>query len=116
METAVRGVLKKKCVLRNFTKFTGKHLCQSLFFNKLIVFFLIVSFLSPEPCNFIKKETQAQVFSCQFCDISKNTFFYRTPLDDCFWHYKTPIIKPFEKVNLKKILIKKFFVKSRAIY
>ena len=22
----------KKCVLRNFTKFTGKHLCQSLFF------------------------------------------------------------------------------------
>ena len=24
----------KKGVLRNFTKFTGKHLCQSLFFNK----------------------------------------------------------------------------------
>ena len=23
----------KKVVLRNFTKFTGKHLCQSLFFN-----------------------------------------------------------------------------------
>ena len=28
----------------------------------------------------IKKETQAQVFSCEFCEISKNTFFYRTPL------------------------------------
>ena len=25
----------KKSVLRNFTKFTGKHLCQSLFFNKV---------------------------------------------------------------------------------
>ena len=25
--------------------------------------------------NFIKKETLAQVFSCQFCEISKNTFF-----------------------------------------
>ena len=25
----------KKGVLRNFTKFTGKHLCQSLFFIKL---------------------------------------------------------------------------------
>ena len=25
--------------------------------------------------NFIKKETLAQVFSCQFCKISKNTFF-----------------------------------------
>ena len=25
----------KKVVLRNFPKFTGKHLCQSLFFNKV---------------------------------------------------------------------------------
>ena len=30
-------------------------------------------------CNFIKKETLTQVFSCEFCKISKNTFFYRTP-------------------------------------
>ena len=28
-------VFCKKVVLRNFTKFTGKHLCQSLFFNKV---------------------------------------------------------------------------------
>ena len=28
-----------------------------------------------EDCNFIKKETLAQVFSCEFCEISKNTFF-----------------------------------------
>ena len=28
-------VLCKKGVLRNFTKFTGKHQCQSLFFNKV---------------------------------------------------------------------------------
>ena len=30
----------------------------------------------PEPkfCSFIKKETLAQVFSCEFCEISKNTF------------------------------------------
>ena len=26
-------------------------------------------------CNFIKKETLAQVFSCEFCEISKSTFF-----------------------------------------
>ena len=26
-------------------------------------------------CNFVKKETLAQVFSCEFCEISKNTFF-----------------------------------------
>ena len=28
-------VFYRKCVLRNFAKFTGKHLCQSLFFNKV---------------------------------------------------------------------------------
>ena len=26
-------------------------------------------------CNFIKKKALAQVFSCEFCEISKNTFF-----------------------------------------
>ena len=35
-------------------------------------------------CNFIKKETLAQVLSCELCEIFKNTFFYGTPLDDCF--------------------------------
>ena len=30
-------------------------------------------------CNFIEKETLAQVFSCEFCEIQKNTFSYRTP-------------------------------------
>ena len=29
----------------------------------------------PQACNFIKKETLAQVFSCKFCENSKNTFF-----------------------------------------
>ena len=31
-------------------------------------------------CSLIKKETLAQVFSCEICKISKNTFFDRTPL------------------------------------
>ena len=30
--------------------------------------------------NSQEKEALAQVFSCEFCDISKNTFSYRTPL------------------------------------
>ena len=45
-----------------------KHLCQCLFLNKVA-----------GACNFIKKEALAQVFSCEFCKISKNTFSYRTP-------------------------------------
>ena len=43
-------VFYKKGVLWNFTRFTGKHLCQSL----------------------------AQVFFCEFCGISKNTFLQNT--------------------------------------
>ena len=59
----------RKGVLRNFAKFTGKHLCLSLFFNK-------VAGLRPGTAyNFIKKETLAQVFSYEFCEISKNTIF-----------------------------------------
>ena len=50
----------KKCVLRNFTKFTGKHLPQSLFFNKVA-------------------GLRRELFSCEFCEISKNTFTCRTP-------------------------------------
>ena len=53
----------KKGILRNFAKFTEKHLCQSLFFNKVT------------GLNFIKNETLAQVFSSEFGEISKNTFF-----------------------------------------
>ena len=49
----------RKGFLRNLAKFTGKHLCQSLFFNKV----------------FIKKDALVQAFSCKFCEISKNIFF-----------------------------------------
>ena len=58
-------VFCKKGVVRNVSKFTGKHLCHSLFFNKVAG---------------RKKEALARVFSCEFCEISKNTVFYRTPL------------------------------------
>ena len=60
-------VFCKKGALGKFTIFTGKHLCQSFFFNK-------------ETCNFIKKVTLAQAFACEFCEISMNTFFHRTAL------------------------------------
>ena len=62
-------VFCEKGDVRNFAKFTGKHLCQSLFFNKV----------AGQARNFIKKETLAQVFSREFCEIYKNTFFYSTP-------------------------------------
>ena len=33
-----------------------------------------------DACNFIKEETLAQVFSCDFWENFKNTFFHRKPL------------------------------------
>ena len=38
IRSSCREVFCKKNVLRNFAKFTGKHLCQSLLFNKVAVF------------------------------------------------------------------------------
>ena len=32
-----------------------------------------------QACNFIKEETLVQVFSCEFCEIFKSSFFDRTP-------------------------------------
>ena len=55
----------RKGVLRNIAKFTGKHLCQSLFFNKVAVLRSVT----------IKKETLVQVFSCEFWEISINTSY-----------------------------------------
>ena len=55
----------KKGVLRHFAQFTGKHLCQSFFFNKLAAL---------GPATLLKKETVAQVFPCEFYEISKTTF------------------------------------------
>ena len=60
----------KKRVLGNFTKSTGKHLCQRLFLNKVAGLW---------PVALLKKKYLALVFSCEFCEISKNTFSYRTP-------------------------------------
>ena len=60
-------VFCEKGVLTNFAKFKRKHLCQK------------TPVLRPQACNFIKKEIMAHAFSCEFCEIYKSTFFYKTP-------------------------------------
>ena len=35
IRSSLPEVISKKGVLKNFAKFTGKHLCQNLFFNKV---------------------------------------------------------------------------------
>ena len=54
----------KKGVLRNFAKFTGKHLCQSLFFNKVA---------GLRPATLLKKRLWHRCFPVNFAK------FLRTP-------------------------------------
>ena len=56
----------KKGVLKNFEKFTRKHLCQSVLFNRVA---------DLRPATLLKRAQMAQMFLCEFCKIFKNTYF-----------------------------------------
>ena len=61
-------------------------------------------FCKKRPANFIKKEPLPQVFSCEFCEISKNTFF-------------TENLRTTASSNIKDILCwKREFWKTFAYY
>ena len=59
-KAAAQRCSAKKSVLKNFGKFAEKTLS---------------SLKLPEDCNSIKKETPAQIFSYQFCEVFKSTYF-----------------------------------------
>ena len=69
----------KKDVLRNFSKFTGKHLRQSLFFNKIAGF---------RPANLLKKRLWHRYFPKNFAKFLRTPFlqntFARPLLDEIF--------------------------------
>ena len=54
----------RKCVLRNFKKFTGKHLCQSLFFDKDA---------GLRPATLLKRDSNTGV-SCEYCKSLRTAF------------------------------------------
>ena len=57
-------VFCKKGILRNFAKFTGKHLCQSLFLKKIV---------GPRPAILLKRRLWHRYFPANFAK------FLRTP-------------------------------------
>ena len=59
----------KKGVLRNFTKFTGKHLCQSLFFDKVA---------GLRPATLLKKRLWHRCFAVNFAKILRTPFLQNT--------------------------------------
>ena len=62
----------KKVFLKHLVKFIAKYLCQGLFFDK---------FAGLRPVILLKR-SPTQVFSSEFCEIFKNTFFHTTPSVD----------------------------------
>ena len=99
-----QGCSVKKAV-RNFKKVTGKHLCHSLFFNKVA-----------GACNFNKKEALAQVFSCEFLEFSANSFFteHLWSTASTLFHFLLPDVKfTLDKINsLDKALFLFLFICS----
>ena len=62
-------------------------------------------------CNFIKKVTPTQVFSCEFYEIFKNIFFYRTPSGLHFGSHQRPYfytLLPFN-TRYRNVLFQVFF-------
>ena len=69
----------QKDIYKNF----AKYLCQKTpvpesFLNKIA---------GLRTTNLLKKEILAQLFSCEFCEILKNTFFYGTSLVAAFYGF-----------------------------
>ena len=68
-EAATGGVLSKKGVLNNFAKFIGKHLCQSLFFNKV---------KGLRPSTLLKKRLWYRWFPVDFAKFLRILFLQNT--------------------------------------
>ena len=89
------GVFCKKGVLRKFAKITGKHLCQSLFFNKVAGLRLATS---------LKKRLWHRCFPVNFAKFLRTSFF----IEHLWW-----LLLFFRKTKVSKMLgfIKYFQVK-----
>ena len=87
-------VFCKKGVLRYFTKFTGKHLCQSFFFNK---------FEDLRPEALLKKRLWHRCFPVKFMK------FPRTPFitEHLWWLFLGGVVKKYQLMDyfiFKKVL------------
>ena len=108
--TSHSQMFSKIGVSQNFTKFTGKHPCWSLLFNK-------VSGL--QPANFLKNRLRHRCFSFNFSNFLKTPFwqntsrwlflclpvnfsehlFYRTPWGDYLFHVQVAGFQPAHTIK-----------------
>ena len=107
-------MLWKKGVLRNYAKFVGKHLCQSLFFNKV----------AGLPATLLKKRLWHRCFPVNFAkflrEISKNTFTFfkntsgRPTMFSCFTFGRPNVLMFFENLQKKHVTFEGFFTKVNS--
>ena len=64
----------------------------------------------PQACNFIKMETLTQVFSCEFCEISKNTFL----VEQLQWLLLQ--VNILDKIKMTKVSILIYVICQSAIF
>ena len=82
-EAATRSLLQKKIgVLKNFTKFTGKYLCQSPFFNK-------VASLRAATSTLLKKRLWHWCFLVNFAKLLRTPFLQNTSRRLLLWLVQT---------------------------
>ena len=72
-------IFLKKGVLRNFAKFTGNHLCQRLFFNKVAGLRLIFDEVAGlRPATLLKKSLWHRYFPVNFAKFLRTPFLQST--------------------------------------
>ena len=92
-EVVTRRCSVKKIVLKNFRKFTGKHLCWSILLNKVV------------NLRLYSKRGSNTGFSCEFCE-NFNNIFFRTSATSYFWKWmrSKEQLKSLEDLAVTQIL------------
>ena len=110
-KAATGGVLLNECS-GNFAKFTGKQLCQSLFFNKVA---------GSGPATLLKRDSGAVVFLWILLNFLEH-FFYRTTasvvwvnvkflvLNEIHVQHEPAVFLTDQAVKLHLIYVKKIFL------
>ena len=91
-------VFCKNGVLRSFTKFTVKHLCQSLFFSKVA---------GRRPATLLKKRLWHRCFPVNFVKFLRTSFF----TERLWWLLLKGVLRSFAKFTGKDLYQSLFFYK-----
>ena len=94
------GMFCEKGLLKNFTKFTEKHLCRSLIFNKVA---------GRRSTTLLKRGIQRSSFPVMFATLSKTPFLENTSRRLLLRYY---VIKIFIKIDLLSNLCQNLQLKT----